>query len=222
MRRERCAQLNNLPLNTINFKADIFEKEPHGITSVIGQYYAYRFLYQKWEMPFYKDDVWGIDKIIDHYKEISDYYDYSIKPPEDIIHNEGFTYMVNKRPDKAIPYFELNFKNYPESESASRSLAESLVYRFSQQSNISDIGQLLPIIERSLGKRMTDGSFLQRMAWWLKKNGDLDWAITLLELSTRTFENESITWADLGDAYADQGNKNAAKNSYIYYYITIF
>lgn len=208
-------QLMKLPLNTINFKAEVFESEPHGITAVVGQYYAFRNLFQKWEMPFYNDSVWEIDKIITHYDGISEYYGYTIYPPEEMIHSEGFVHMLNERPDKAIPYFEHNFENYPGSESASRSFAEGLVYQFSQRSSIDDIEQLLPLIENKLGKKMTDSSFLQRMAWWLKKNGELEWTVALLELSTNTFENESITWADLGDAYADQGKKSAAKEAYI-------
>ena len=62
-----------------------------------------------------------------HYFGLSKIYGYTMKPPEDIVNNYGYTFLQNKDIDKALEFFNKNIENYPNSANVYDSYAEALL-----------------------------------------------------------------------------------------------
>ncbi|WP_448564377.1 alpha/beta hydrolase-fold protein [Thalassotalea ganghwensis] len=99
--------------NNFLFRTDYFDREKHGTTPVVGQFNAFRDLYEPWYIPFepLKDGLQAIEK---YYQMLSQRYGYEVKPPRDII-NEAADYHLSINNDfiEAIALFKFNTKNYP-------------------------------------------------------------------------------------------------------------
>lgn len=99
--------------NKFLFRSDHFDREKHGTTPVVGQFNAFRDLYEPWYIPFepLKDGLLAIEK---YYLMLSERYGYEVKPQKSII-NEAADYHLNTNNgfNEAITLFKFNTKNYP-------------------------------------------------------------------------------------------------------------
>ncbi|WP_286271487.1 alpha/beta hydrolase-fold protein [Thalassotalea hakodatensis] len=111
--KELNAKLKLNKPNNFLFRLDAFDREKHGTTPVVGQFNAFRDLYEPWFIPFepLKEGLQAIEK---YYQMLSVRYGYEVKPQKSII-NEAADYHLNTNNgfNEAITLLKFNTKNYP-------------------------------------------------------------------------------------------------------------
>ena len=99
-------------------------KETHGSILHLTVYYGLEKLYSGWNLPQEKYEE-GLAVIEEHYKNISEKFNYEIKTPEYVINMVGYNYLLKKEFDKAIEIFQENVKRFPASANVYDSLGEA-------------------------------------------------------------------------------------------------
>ena len=113
----------------LSFKANYYENDTHGSVPLIAEYDALRYIFNFYELKLEVDEYIDpksnvFNKIVSHYKNISEEFGYEKKPDEtfiDIISNE---FLGMKQYEKAENFFKLNALNYPESYKVYNSLGD--------------------------------------------------------------------------------------------------
>jgi len=107
----------------IRYEARTFTGETHASLGVLGLYQGLSFLFAGHRPPDSTfSDVGLLEK---HYAALSKKWGGKFLPPESLVRNLGFGAQYGERNyDKAIPFFELNIRNYPTSADAYRLLGE--------------------------------------------------------------------------------------------------
>lgn len=110
--------------NGLNFNWKYYKDENHNSVPLIAEYDALHFLFQwlkfnNWDQMYNTSSDITAEELIKlpklHFEEVSKRFGYNVFPPENSINNLGYHYLNNKMPDKAIAFFDLNVKNYPNS-----------------------------------------------------------------------------------------------------------
>ncbi|MCK4696320.1 MAG: alpha/beta hydrolase, partial [Candidatus Cloacimonetes bacterium] len=89
-------------------------EETHGSIPHLSIYHGLENIYSDWVLPKekYEEDLTAIDN---HYKYISEKYNYDIQTPEYVINFLGYNYLIKEEIEKAIEVFQENIKRFPES-----------------------------------------------------------------------------------------------------------
>ncbi|NQT65668.1 MAG: hypothetical protein HQ554_05775 [FCB group bacterium] len=98
--------------------------ETHGSIPHLSIYHGLEKLYSDWALPVEKYDE-SLKAIDNHYKHISEKYNYDIKTPEYVINMLGYNYMLKEEFEKAIEIFGENIIRFPESANVYDSLGEA-------------------------------------------------------------------------------------------------
>jgi len=99
-------------------------KETHGSIPHLTVYYGLEKLYSGWNLPQTKYEE-GLAAIDEHYKNISEKFNYDIETPEYVINMLGYNYLLKEEFEKAIEVFQENVKRFPASANVYDSLAEA-------------------------------------------------------------------------------------------------
>ena len=99
-------------------------KETHGSIPHLTVYHGLEKLYSGWSLPQEKYEE-GLAAIDEHYKNISEKFNYDIKTPEYVINVAGYNYLLKKEFEKAIEVFQENINRFPTSANVYDSLAEA-------------------------------------------------------------------------------------------------
>jgi len=99
-------------------------KETHGSIPHLTVYHGLEKLYSGWNLPQEKYEE-GLAAIDEHYKNISEKFNYDIKTPEYVINVAGYNYLLKKEFEKAIEVFQENINRFPTSANVYDSLAEA-------------------------------------------------------------------------------------------------
>ncbi len=99
-------------------------KETHGSIPHLTVYNGLEKLYSGWNLPQEKYEE-GLAAIDDHYKNISEKFNYEIKTPEYAINMLGYNYLLKEEFEKAIEVFQENIKRFPASANVYDSLGEA-------------------------------------------------------------------------------------------------
>ena len=103
------------------------KNQSHGTLPIIAEHNAFQFLFS-----WYKFEHWDefyspepklsgnelVQLIENHYKNISDKLMQIVKPKETEINRLGYMFLKKEDHERALPFFELNIKNHPESANA--------------------------------------------------------------------------------------------------------
>ena len=123
--KELSAQLQEKTLENFLYKVDFFENEEHSTTPVIGQFHAFRHLYESWFVPF-EPIKEGLAAIKKHYQLLSDRYGYEVKPYKTVINEAGYYHLTTKSDtNEAIALFKTNIRNFPTCANCYDSLADA-------------------------------------------------------------------------------------------------
>ena len=99
-------------------------EETHGSIPHLSIYQGLEKLYDGWALPKEKYEE-GLAAIDDHYKIISEKFNYDIQTPEYVINYLGYNYLNKKEFEKAIEVFQENIIRFPESANVYDSLGEA-------------------------------------------------------------------------------------------------
>jgi predicted alpha/beta superfamily hydrolase len=113
----------------LRFKISYYENDTHGSVPLIAEYDALRYIFNFYELKLGIDEYIDpksdiFNKIVSHYKNISEEFGYEKKPDEifiDIISNE---FLGMKQYEKAENFYKFNAINYPESFKVYNSLGD--------------------------------------------------------------------------------------------------
>ena len=99
-------------------------EETHGSIPHLSIYHGLEKLYDGWALKKEKYEE-GLAAINNHYKDISEKYNYDIQTPEYVINLLGYNYLNKKEFEKAIEVFQENIKRFPASANVYDSLGEA-------------------------------------------------------------------------------------------------
>jgi uncharacterized protein len=108
----------------LNFSWKYYNDDDHGSVPLIAEYDGLRYLF-RWH-PFK-----GFNQIINsasemtpeellelpkaHFEEVSRHFGFEVLPAENLINGIGYFLLSEKMPEKALFFFDLNIKNFPNS-----------------------------------------------------------------------------------------------------------
>jgi predicted alpha/beta superfamily hydrolase len=115
-------------IKDFEFEAQQFMDEDHGSVVLRSHYLGLRKIYEGWQMP--RDQATGavaggLKAADEHYKWLSQKFNYSIATPEALVNQIGYQDLLGGNPDQAIVTFKANVERYPNSANVYDSLAEA-------------------------------------------------------------------------------------------------
>ncbi len=106
--------------NELAFKYKFYENDNHASVRLIGEYDALRFIFNFYKLKIYDSELknpnFDLESLlVTHYKKVSEYIGYTVKPNETEVNNLGYQMLQTKQFKKAEALFKLNVANYPSS-----------------------------------------------------------------------------------------------------------
>jgi predicted alpha/beta superfamily hydrolase len=111
--------------NGLNIGWKYYPEDDHGSVPLISEYDALRFMFSFYKLPF--DPEITAEKLSQHYQNVSVKLGYKMLPPEQTVNQTGYYFLSEKKFEKALPFFELNIKNYPGSQNVYDSMGDYYV-----------------------------------------------------------------------------------------------
>lgn len=126
-------------------------------------------------------------------------------------------YCTNQRSNQ-IEYFgwefqKLIFDPTAELKELKRDMYK-VVFDFIMENNPEKIDEILPLIEKEFGSKLTESNILNRIGFLAIGSSYTHWAIPLLELNVILFPGDGNLWDSLGEAYASANQKEDAIKSF--------
>lgn len=110
--------------NTINFLYIEMKGENHATTPYLSLFNGLRFTFSDWIIS--RETISkGLSAIDEHFKQLSEKFDYRIDTSENIINFLGYQYLQKNKTEKSIEIFIENVKRYPKSANVYDSLGEA-------------------------------------------------------------------------------------------------
>ncbi len=121
--------LNELIDLDLKYSSKYYPNDTHGSVPVVSTYDGLRFIFSSYELKlgikeYVEPESKIFDKIVNHYKRISNELGYKIKPEEQFIDIISYEFLSMKQYEKAEKFFILNTKNYAKSYNAFDSLGD--------------------------------------------------------------------------------------------------
>ncbi|WP_073401949.1 alpha/beta hydrolase-fold protein [Mucilaginibacter sp. OK098] len=125
----------------LTYKYNYYKDESHGSGPAKAIYDALKFLYPVW-IDNNQDSTANLT--MQFYKRLSDRYQYTIKPSEDLLINRAYDLLENpKKIDDAIEMFKLAVSEYPSSYNTYDSLGDAYVKKGDKEKAIKNYKQSL-------------------------------------------------------------------------------
>jgi predicted alpha/beta superfamily hydrolase len=112
----------DLKNNGLRFDWKYYEDDSHGSVPLITEYDALRFLFSWYEFKginsLYEASITieeSLELLRSHYDNVSKNMGYKISPNEALINSLGYFYISEQKLERAAAFFDLNIKNYPNS-----------------------------------------------------------------------------------------------------------
>jgi predicted alpha/beta superfamily hydrolase len=102
--------------------------EDHGSVVLRSHYLGLRKVYDGWQMPRDPETggvAGGLKAADEHYKWLSQKFNYSIPTPEALVNQIGYQDLLGGKSEEAIATFKINVERYPNSANVYDSLAEA-------------------------------------------------------------------------------------------------
>jgi len=122
--------------NAIKYEYVKMEDENHMSIPYLSVYKGLNFIFSDWRLS---KEVFnqGLEKIDEHYKDISAKYGVEIKTSENVINMLGYMYLQKEDTENAIKTFNENVKRYPKSDNVYDSLGEA--YEKNNQLDLAEV-----------------------------------------------------------------------------------
>lgn len=118
--------LNNKCKGEFSAKLEYFENENHGSVPVMAFHNGINAIFEGYGISY--RDVESKAQLIQHFKDLSQRRSWEYDPPEHLVNRVGYGMLRNSSESdriKALEFFLLNTKNYPDSYNAYDSLGEA-------------------------------------------------------------------------------------------------
>jgi predicted alpha/beta superfamily hydrolase len=119
---------------------------------MIGEHDALLYLFSNYKLPSFRqmlDSSFNADSAVTvHFQNFSKQMGYTVLPPEALVNELGYAFMLNKRFDKAYTFFTLNINNYPQSFATYNNLGDLYQVR-------GDKGKAIEYYTKALALRNT-------------------------------------------------------------------
>jgi predicted alpha/beta superfamily hydrolase len=103
--------------------SQFYSDEDHGSVPFIAVYNGLRYIFKDYLMPGIHGKT--VSEIEDYYKHYSIRWGQTVLPPAQTVNMIGWNKLQNGEVDKAIGFFELNVKNYPQAAASLFPLGEA-------------------------------------------------------------------------------------------------
>ncbi|MEM6807138.1 MAG: alpha/beta hydrolase-fold protein, partial [Bacteroidota bacterium] len=106
--------IKNAPSENLSYQFDLFEGETHASVGIPSMYKALSFIFEGYRPAdsVFQNPLW----LSNHYAGLSSRLGVKMPPPESLVRNLAWGAQYGeKNLHKAIAFFELNLKNYPDS-----------------------------------------------------------------------------------------------------------
>jgi len=127
--------------NGLDWSYKYYSGDTHGSVPLIAEYDGLHFLLGFYDYPpgfigsindrNTKVDV--VKAISDHFADVSKHMGYTVLPPEEEINHFGYRMLGLGSPERALVFFSLNIKNYPQSANVYDSMGD---YYTAQKDNV--------------------------------------------------------------------------------------
>ena len=123
--------LENHP-NGLNFKYQYYPNDNHGSVPLITEYDALRYFFKNYRLKMGPQDFMNpkadlIDRVVNHYAQLTQQFGYEIKPAEQLVNQMGYNFLQMEQVELAARLFKMNVANYPKSPNVFDSLGDFYV-----------------------------------------------------------------------------------------------
>ena len=118
--------------NGLQYQSKFYSNDTHASSPFITTYDGLRFIFEKYPVLKFSEKDWNDSSVAMftkydlHYKKVSDFLGYEVKPPENQINYLGYRFLGWKQFYKANGFFKMNIDNYPESSNVYDSYGDYL------------------------------------------------------------------------------------------------
>lgn len=121
--------LDTAQISQLKYRAKYYQNDTHGSVPLITEYDGLRFIFDFYQLKMGVEEYINpesdlFNKIISHFKYISDEFGYEKKPDEKFIDIISSEFLDMKQFKKAKNFLKLNESNYPESYNVYNSLGD--------------------------------------------------------------------------------------------------
>lgn len=118
--------------NGLNFKQKYYPNDDHGSVPLITEYDALRHIFKNYELKMGPQDFMNpsadlIDRVKNHYTQLTEQFGYEIKPAEQLVNQMGYQFLQMEQMELAVKLFNMNVLNYPKSPNVYDSLGDFYV-----------------------------------------------------------------------------------------------
>lgn len=118
--------------NGLNFGQRYYPDDDHGSVPLIGEYDALRHIFKNYQLKMSHHDFMNpgadlIDRVKNHYIQLTETFGYEIKPSEQLVNQMGYNFLQMEKMELAAEFFKMNVAYYPKSPNVYDSLGDFYV-----------------------------------------------------------------------------------------------
>jgi hypothetical protein len=138
----------------IRYRSKYYPDDDHTSVPLIAEYDAFRFIFSSYQFRLSYEDYIEPDsdmyqRVVNHYRRLSEEWGYEIKPQEDFVNNLGYAFLNLDQLKVAEQLFQLNAANYPDSFQVFDALGDYYRKKGNKESAIANYRWSLSLSERS-------------------------------------------------------------------------
>ncbi len=223
-----CNGINDYGVKGINFGWKYYPEEAHAGVTFSGMYdglsYIFRWYQNKEHKKIFEpatsvNDAIGI--ISKHFDKVSAYMGYKVHPPEQYV-NDIINYLLGREMnEKAHAFAELNFKNYPASESAAGILKETRWLLKKPLTTLLANKTVKEICDLCLAEfKKTDPEYnvseyaINVLGYQLLEDNKINDALLVFILNTELYPNSGNVWDSYGECLLLLGREKDGIEAY--------
>ncbi len=118
--------INSKCKGELNSQQKYYENKNHSSVPLPALYDGLSYIFHGYNYPY--REATSTDKLVQHYKNLSNRIAYDIKPPEELVNRIGYRFLRSRNDEdkkKSLTFFKLNSENYPKSYNVFDSLGEA-------------------------------------------------------------------------------------------------
>jgi len=152
--------LNKDAQKKLSYKGKYYENDDHGSVVLITEYDAFRFIFDFYKFKTSEEEFLDpennyLEKIVNHYKKLSNVFKINVSPDEGFIDYLGYHRMEIKNFKQAEDFFKLNVINYPNSHIAFDSLGDLYAVKGEKEKAIENYKKSISLDKNSISKKKT-------------------------------------------------------------------
>ena len=157
--KELNTTLNKDAQKKLSYRGKYYKDDDHGSVPLITEYDAFRFIFNFYNLKAERDANEYLDpennfleKIINHYSNVSKILKIKVKPNEGFINYLGFHRLKIKQLEQSENFFKLNITNYPNNHSVFDSLGDFYAVNGEKEKAIENYKKSISLNKDSFSK----------------------------------------------------------------------